>query len=729
MLTRPDRKSGKVYAEDRRTIQLLVIALLLWPNVQQMRSHVAPTTIIGEGRMWSCLRDQQIAVSKMPACLPDRRGRRGPPGCDSLFLLMSAVRHHPHSNTAACYQHQRVREHDACGTVKRMLSEILLLLAGHPSALVEVVPAAESHSIDVNDAAALTTESELRDALDASVHIQKDVPLRAGERMQLETLADMAYKFRIVRRFAQIQVENARTQILRRAVARPGRSGGHHERVSAHLASLCTAILSVLDTYVDRILRLEQAILHRDSRLVSSHSFVSLLSLRAELADWQPRLDALVRLMRILIDGPRASQTLLGLPPTVDAALLPTGIGGWTGGLLIDLLSHLASTGIARVAEVMAELRSTVEHSWTILLIDWVCHGVVSGNPVSLGSHLSSTGRDALVEQATSTAQAPSGGWVLRPWALPQSIPPPLAETILYLGRCVHRVKFFAASDHSPETGPVPLSVVTVHAARLREPDVRPSQPMLFSSVLYELQQEVGEWLWRTVLNNEAVVGALEDLGHFFLLRNGSFTRALLSELDRTRQEKRMYARTASSAALHEADLEAALHRASLGTELEDHPSLDRIHWQSIQTNGSEAESSGVNDSDQSMLVRLGVDTARGIEAFVEKCALQAELPGYQLAYTAEYPLDLFLSPTELGCYSSIFSYLFSLCHTQRQVVACWSSLSNSQRVRRKFTGIGEGGVDQKEVKRRSHLLRLTWCLARDLIWFLDTLMGHFQVR
>lgn len=576
----------------------------------------------------------------------------------------------------------------ALAAAPTMLSEVLLILGGHPSSLLGAYAPDGTQSSEAADLAALTSEPELLAALAAAVRVRDTVPLRAGERAQLQHLAELGWNARLIRRFAQAQLDRARAQLLRRAASRSSRS---EERVTAHMAPLCAAILQALDSYQERVLAVERAILERDPSFVASHSFVSLLSIRAELADWHPRLLALRRLVRALLEGPQASQALLAPVNDPNAAKLSTGLGGWTGGLLIDLLAQSADTGIAGVAELMAPLREAVEHSWTNILVDWVCQGTASGGPVSMGSHLVSSGRDALVEQGDAD-------WVLRPYALPRSIPPNVADTILYLGRALHRVKFFALDRGRAEAGPVPQTLLTVYSARLRRTDVRPSRPLMFAQTLLELQQEVGEWLWRTVLTNEAVVSALDDLGQFFLLRDGGFVCSLLSELERTRKEKAIYARSASSAALHEADLELALHRA-VG-EME-RSSVDRLHWRPLPSEAREAE------------------------AF----AHHAGAPGWQLSYTAEFPLDLFLSPSDLGRYATFSSYLFALCHTHRRVVFCWTSLSNSQRVRRKFTGIGEGGVNSKEVKHRTDLLRLTWCLARDLIWFLDTILGHFQVR
>jgi len=60
-------------------------------------------------------------------------------------------------------------------------------------------------------------------------------------------------------------------------------------------------------------------------------------------------------------------------------------------------------------------------------------------------------------------------------------------------------------------------------------------------------------------------------------------------------------------------------------------------------------------------------------------------------------------------------------------MVLCWTSLSNSQRARRRWTGLGEGGTHE-DLKSRRELLRCGWGLVRELNWFLDSLLAYTMV-
>jgi len=57
----------------------------------------------------------------------------------------------------------------------------------------------------------------------------------------------------------------------------------------------------------------------------------------------------------------------------------------------------------------------------------------------------------------------------------------------------------------------------------------------------------------------------------------------------------------------------------------------------------------------------------------------------------------------------------------------CWTSLSNAQRARRRWTGLGEGGTSE-DIGFRRQLLRCGWGLVREMNWFLDSLLGYVMI-
>ena len=97
------------------------------------------------------------------------------------------------------------------------------------------------------------------------------------------------------------------------------------------------------------------------------------------------------------------------------------------------------------------------------------------------------------------------------------------------------------------------------------------------------------------------------------------------------------------------------------------------------------------------------------------------------LNYTVSWPLDLFLHPQDLQVYGTLFGYLSALRKTHIRIHTCWASLSNSQRARRRWTGLGDGGTNE-DLEFRRELLRCGWGLVRELNWFLDSLLAYTMV-
>lgn len=74
--------------------------------------------------------------------------------------------------------------------------------------------------------------------------------------------------------------------------------------------------------------------------------------------------------------------------------------------------------------------------------------------------------------------------------------------------------------------------------------------------------------------------------------------------------------------------------------------------------------------------------------------------------------------------YATLFSYLSALRKTHTRIHGCWTSLSNAQRARRRWTGLNEGGTVE-DLDVRKELLRCGWQVVRDMGWFLDNLLAY----
>ena len=197
-------------------------------------------------------------------------------------------------------------------------------------------------------------------------------------------------------------------------------------------------------------------------------------------------------------------------------------------------------------------------------------------------------------------------------------------------------------------------------------------------------------------------------------MRNGEFGLSLIREIERLKISRLTARNISRSGIIREQDLQLALLRASLGTSAQNDPSFSYLRM-SLPTgplrpllpslsnpNVSAIKSTQVNFND----VLLGTPLT--------------------LSYTLHWPLDLFLQPPDLQTYADLFAYISSLRKVHTRVLECWTWLSNAQRARRKWTGLGEGGTE-KDSEGRKVLLRCGWGLVRDMSWFLDTLLAYIM--
>lgn len=173
---------------------------------------------------------------------------------------------------------------------------------------------------------------------------------------------------------------------------------------------------------------------------------------------------------------------------------------------------------------------------------------------------------------------------------------------------------------------------------------------------------------------------------------------------------------------IKEQDLNLALLRASLSTTAQHDPSLLKLKFKlpsgpirpllpSFSRAGSKSLLSSVNGNSSEAVSFDDLLLGRSL----------------LLTYDTTWPLDLFLHPSDLQVYSALFGYLSSIRKTQTRIHECWTSLSNAQRARRRWTGLGEGGTAE-DLMVRQQLLRFGWGVVRDMGWFLDTLLEYVMV-
>ncbi|KAJ3511390.1 hypothetical protein NLJ89_g4126 [Agrocybe chaxingu] len=435
---------------------------------------------------------------------------------------------------------------------------------------------------------------------------------------------------------------------------------------SRYICALCATLSRVLkEEYESLVVKTEAKVLKRDSELVASGAFVPLSSVRAIFSEWDAPLAALVSLFDEL-----------------------ESVKEWKPGPLIDLLVARSKTGVHRIANIISRISIAVQRVWRTQLTAFLVHGSLSTADPLAGKDLS-----------------------LINGSIPSCLSSQSRDSIAYIGRAIATVKAVRWQKQPPR------ELATEHTALLE--GVLPQDQHAFDLVISQIRTNVGEWLWMNVLTKRDVDESVDSLANYFLIRNGEFGLSLIREIERLKIS-RLTSRPGTASMIREQDLNLALLRASLGTTAQHDPYLSRLRFVlpggplrpllPSLTNEAPAPTSPTNNP-------LGT-------SLFDTLLLGTTL---SLSYNLTWPLDLFLDRADLTIYSGIFSFLSALRKTHTRVHTCWTSLSNAQRARRRWTGYGEGGTAE-EVDTRAKMLRCGWGVVRDMSWFLDTVLGYVMM-
>ncbi|KAG7099640.1 hypothetical protein E1B28_001466 [Marasmius oreades] len=505
-----------------------------------------------------------------------------------------------------------------------MISEVFLVLAGHPSSLFPS---------------------------DHTIHPSFTPLLHPGEQQCLESLGKIACNYRRIKTSCKLLSTSSS---------------------SRYICALCAAINHILkDEYESLVINTEAKILRRDSNLVGSRSFVPLSSIRALFSEWDAPMIALVALLEE-IDSEKE----------------------WRPGPLIDLLLERSRTGVHRIAHIFHFLCQAVERVWRTQLIVFVVHGTLSP-------------RDPLVSES----------FVLLEGSTPSCVSEQSCDSIVYVGRAIATVK---AAKWQKQ---LPAGLAQEHAIALE--GVFPDDRTNFERVIAQIRTNVSEWLWVNILTMQAVEDAVDSLANYFLLRNGEFGLSLIREIERLKVS-RLTVRSGATSMIREQDLNLAILRASLGTTAQQDPALSRLRF--VLPSGPLLPLLPLSATSN---LRQGTSfSASAVHpAALDMSLFNSHLLGTPLTldYSVDWPLDLFIHQSDLTSYATLFSYISALRKTHTSIHSCWTSLSNSQRARRRWTGLGEGGTAD-DLETRSSLLRCGWGVVRDMGWFLDTLLGYVMI-
>lgn len=441
----------------------------------------------------------------------------------------------------------------------------------------------------------------------------------------------------------------------------------------------------------------------------------------AEMGEWEGLLSGVGRLLDALERGPTAlegksARRVAFAGPDVDDGAEQE----WTASPLLTLLSRHSNTGLTSLASLLQSCISAISTLYLASLSSFLIWGLPGREPLVLST-------------STSTSSSPSSTtYTFPPTSLPHlpALENPSTRTALLnalstICRALSVLHSLPTSSLSTTTGPIELPRPLRHSLQsllqgctgpadesfpsrissiestsscqlLFLPCAKPSPAALLSTHLLALH-----------LPTPLLLTTLQTLSTTFLLRTLLAT-SLVSQLLLLRPRR----------ALASLDLSSALVRAA-GTELDDE-------------DGSSALDA----------FRLVLSKEEGLPE--DPFAKRLLGPSISLVYAPTPALALFLTEDALAIYGRIWGYLMAVrsCHA-RLLTTCvprpsplkrltnprsWASLAHAQRLRRRFTGASEGGIDASEATMREAAVRGVWGLVRSMVWWVEGVEAHFQM-
>ncbi|KAH7068736.1 gamma-tubulin complex component protein [Paraphoma chrysanthemicola] len=496
-----------------------------------------------------------------------------------------------------------------------MLHEILLSLSGHPSALFDAVP-------DVDHVT--STASHL---------------LSPPEAELLSSIGQLSRLHRQIREHVTRIAATHPSTVCRAAAA---------SIISHHLA-----------LFQRKILEVESRILKQDASTVGAYNIVPLAGVVNDFSEWIQLLEWLWDLSSFVL-SPEALRD--GKVDNSKAS---------SGSQLIDKLRAEAQTGYPNIGEAACYLGDVAEQSWLRQLSTWLLYGRLP----SFGAS------DFFIQQEHEHSEGLS--FRVDHSLLPKFVTRHTASSILFVGRSLNQIRSIPpttqAIDLSPNVSELDLLPGHVEAlSRVRMPIAASELAEAVKAIRLSLSRN----LLQHLLPRTKIIETLTVLHQFFLLAKGEFAVALIAEADKKRLirssglETVPKTQTMQGVMLKEAEISQTLARtlAILSTLADDDEHIDDIldvasrvlRLAPRESQGHRPGTPGRAKDADSMLPRL---TNASFDQLLlsTPCSLVMETP---------YPLDLFVSRSDLDAYATINAYLLAVRRAHLHLAQLWRQSS-----------------------------------------------------
>ncbi|CAO3638870.1 unnamed protein product [Mucor fragilis] len=475
-----------------------------------------------------------------------------------------------------------------------------------------------------------------------------------------------------------------------------------HQPHGAYIQALVTCIERTLNDYRSDILDMEQRILNRHDE--AGADIIPLALITASLSRWELLLPALHKFIQLLLQNPAK----------------------YHGCRLFDLLMDQSRTGVlefrAEIEKMMVQLHNVLYRQLTA----WMVHGQwVDPDDEFFIVPYSAQGRP-------STATAWNRLYVIDYDRIPSHLSHALVESILFVGKAIATVNEmdklpmsisrhdddsllpFASSRRSFQHLQqlhkimIPLDMKKRHLQLLlslhssssstqcaSSPWIR--YPQQLQTIVSQVRKSTAEWLFtRVLIGDHGLHRYLESFRHVFLLKYGDLASNFIEECALWRRKSLLKGdKAAAKPPSHPSktatifryqELNALLGKASIGTDAEDQLQGFKLLLQEDQTK-------------QYPFADLLLVDLRMV-----------------LTFDLVWPIDLFLSKSDLKSYSHLWSFLISLKNTQMALNNLYKLLRYHQE---------DAGAIHKA--SNEYYERVVWRTRASMLFWVDTMWNHVQ--
>ena len=422
---------------------------------------------------------------------------------------------------------------------------------------------------------------------------------------------------------------------------------------SKHPSPVCravaTAIISThLARFQQRILEVERDILEENPNIVGAYNIVPLSGLVGAFDGWKRKLEWLWSLVQF-VQCPG------------EIGLVITGQIPCTASRVIERLRESTYTGYPDIEQISIELVSVAEAAWLKQISAWVLYGRFPARAVDFFIT-----RDESKEKPGVL----DSSYGINSTLVPGFVTKSTANSILFIGKSLNYIRDRnpMTTDSSPKAISPDLALLPEHVAHLSSL-VSPITSAGLSAVIGAIRLSLSRNALHELLPMSKVLGLLQILRDFFLLKRGEFAIALLFAADECLSARHPRSREKfgkkgidglSNIFIKEGEVTAVLARtwATLSSQ-------QTIHDQ--EEEGVDAHLDLARE-----LLKLLIKSTNTSSKVPENipCNLAAEAATFDdvlfptstaLSIRVPSPLDLFLLPSDVDIYANIHNYLLSI--------------------------------------------------------------------